>query len=723
MNTFRDSNLSPEVRAQLLLSEMTTEEKLFQLQSQLLFPNEYDSKRDFRAGCVRNPGHFMHVKGEVAPSVAAQAINDDTRKSIEASRFGIPVLQNGEALHGAEWCSATCFPQAIAMAATFDPELVRRIARAVGKELRAGGVRQVFAPVVNITRDCRWGRTEESYGEDVLLTSQMGAAYSGGLEDENVVATPKHFVDNYSDGGRDSNESHSSWRELREVYLEPFRACFQEGHARSTMLAYNSVDGVPCSCNETLMKRILREEWGFKGFTVSDYGGVEGVSGAHKVARDLTHAQADCLKAGMDFDLPNGGACLKEAYKQGLFTEEDLNSAVLHILTAKFELGLFEEPYVDAAKADQIVHAPEHMDLALEGARKCMVLLKNDGLLPLKKGAHKRIGLFGPSANTVNIGGYSGPFGGWNGQADTPFDAIRAYCKGEAEVVLCEPGDDVRKLSETCDLAIYFTATLEGEGSDRCSFRLPAQRVKKRVSEGSAMIVDEKETVISVDQEAELASLSSGKTPLMVVLINGAPIDVSGWENGAHAILEAWYPGEKGSQALAETLFGENNPGGKLPITFPRSIGQAPLFYARKPSGRGYGYVENDGSPRWPFGFGMSYTAFEWSQFEVLKADAEGVLVSLNVKNTGNVDGDEVVQLYLGQTCADVVRPLKEMKAFSRVFVPAGETRRVELKLGVRELSFWNREMKFGLHPCHCRIVLGAHAEDEQFAYEFELIP
>ena len=721
MTNLSEKTLSPEERAKILLSQMTITEKIDQLRSQLSLeaPNP---ERDYTVGHVRTVGHFMHKHGNVKPSETATAINHDTEQSMKASRFGIPILQNCEALHGVQWCSGTCYPQAIGLAAMFDPDMVEKVASAVSEELRAGGIRQVFAPVVNVVRDCRWGRTEESYGEDVKLVSDTGCAYVRGLEKNNVIATPKHFVDNYSDGGRDSNESHSSWRELREVYLEPFRSCFIEGGARSTMLAYNSVDGVPCSMSKMLMQNILREEWGFKGFTVSDYCGVDGVYSAHQVARNLTEAQALCLKAGLDVDLPNGSSKLHEALKTGLITEEDIDRAVGRVLKTKFELGLFDNPFVDVKKADEIVHSPAHVALARESARKCMVLLKNEGLLPLTHNSYKRIGVFGPSANTINVGGYSGPYGGWKGEAKTPYEALCEQYKDTSEVVLCTSDDKSSSIADTCDLLLYFTATLEGEGADRSNLLLPGHKVKQQISEGGALIVEEKEEEIVTDQEMMLEMLSKKDIPLCVIMINGAPVDVSGWEKGADAILEAWYPGEQGAEAIVETLTGKNNPGGRLPITFPKCIGQVPLFYARKPTGRGFRYVENDGEPQWCFGFGMSYTTFEWSDFRIKHSGGATLDVTLTVKNTGTYDGDEVVQLYLSQTLCDVVRPMKEMKAYQRVHLSSGGSTTVSFKLNEHAFSYYNQMMEFGLHSSHNRIVLGANSKDEKFSFEFDIM-
>lgn len=720
MKEYQNTALPAEERAKLLLAEMTLEEKIFQLKSQLLWPQEIEEKRDYRTGAVRNIGHFLHEHGAVKPSVAAQAINEDTRKSIQAGRLGIPVLQNGEALHGAEWCNGTLFPQSLGMGAAFDEELTEEVALAVGKELRAGGVRQVFAPVVNVTRDCRWGRTEEGYGEDVLLNARMGAAFCRGLEANNVIATPKHYVDNYGDGGRDSASSLNSWRTLYEVYLEPFRACFQEGGARSVMAAYNTVDGVPCSCSEELLTKILRDEWGFDGFVVSDYGGVEGSCYSHGVARDLADAAALCLKAGLDADMPNGGTAIREAYDRGLISMEDIDRSVLRILKQKFLLGLFEEPFVDAQKADGIVRCPEHRSLAKKAACETMVLLKNNGLLPLQKGKYKRIGVFGPAMDCVNSGDYSGPYGGWHGDAKTPIEALKEYLGDEAELVVCA---DESKLSETaagCDLNLFFTAAIEGEGTDRSSLKLPGARKALNVSTECAVIIGTELQQVEMDQEGALGILAELEVPLCVVL-TGTPVDVTGWCEGADAILEAWYPGEEGSQAIAETLFGENNPGGKLPISFPRSVGQLPLYYAYKTMGRGINYVENDGSPLYEFGYGLSYTDFRLDDFNVEACGRDGASVSLNVTNIGNRAGDEVVQLYVSVTHAEVCRPTCELKAFKRVSLQPGETQRILLTADKRALSFYDRKMNFGIHPCSVKIGIGTSCKKIAFEHSFEI--
>jgi beta-glucosidase len=719
---YQDASLEPEKRANDLILRMTLEEKVFQLQSQMKFMAEYKD-RDFRVGNVRNIGHFMHKDSRepVSASACAEAINADTRKSIEASRWGIPVLQHGEALHGAQWGNATCFPQSIGMAATFDDELYFRVGQAVTEELRAVGVRQVLAPVVNISRDPRWGRTEETYGEDTYLSSRMGVAYTRALEKGGVIATPKHFTDNYGDAGHDSYASNNSWRVLRETFLEPFRACIQEGGARSIMSSYNSIDGVPCHTNKVLLSDILRTEWGFKGFVVSDYSGVIGVSKAHNLAESYPEAQAQCIEAGLDIDLPYGYPDLLNLVKGGRISEKQIDVSLHRLLTCKFQLGLFDRPYVNAAKADHIVRSPEHKELALEAAREIMTLLKNkDNLLPLSFTKIRRIGLFGPNANVITLGDYSGPYGGWKGDnAPTPYQAIARWLEGKAEVVLHQPGEDVIPLAKSCDVVIFFGSIREGEGQDRSLLALPSKPVRPAKSLENAMIVEDSEALaVNIDQEKMITELTTCGTKTIVVLQNGSTVDVRAWIDKVDALLEAWYPGEQGAIAIAETLFGENNPGGRLPFSWARHAGQLPIYYDFKPSGRGYAYNDDDGTPIFPFGFGLSFTSFEYSGL-VLPSEVknnEVAEVKFTLKNTGKVRGSEVVQLYLHDEIASVVRPLRELKAFKRVTLNPGESREIVLELPYRSFGLWNRELEFGVEPGEFKIFIGRNATDTQLA-------
>ncbi len=701
---YQDANRPVDKRVKDLMKRMSDEDKVAQISAQLLFKEEFSQKRDYKAGHVRNVGHFMP---NASPQAVAEAINEDTRRSIEVSPWGIPVLQHGEALHGAQWGNATCFPQSIAMGATFDEDLYSRVGAVVAKELRAVGVRQVYAPVINITRDQRWGRGQESYGEDVLLNSRMGVAYVKALEGGGVVATPKHFVDNYGEGGHDSFASITSWRELREVYLEPFRACFQEGGARSVMSSYNSVDGVPSSCNSVLLQDILKKEWGFDGYVVSDYGAVENVHNSHKMAATDEDALALCLENGLDLQLHYTSKNLLDLVRNGNVSRKTLDESVRRVLKIKFELGLFDQPFVDAEKADEVVRCPEHRELAYESAVKSMTLLKNDGILPLK--GVRRIGLYGPAADALNLGDYSGGYGGWHGEgAITPYEGLKQALAGQTQVAL---NPDPR----SCDVLLFFPSIREEEGSDRSSFRLPSAQMKARREEtGAVIIAGQQEQNITVDQEKMVRDLIATGKPVVVVLHNGAVIEITDWVDGAAAVLEAWYPGEQGDRAVADILTGARNPGGRLPFSWVRTIGQNPYYYSIKPSGRGYGYVENDGSPLYPFGYGLSYTSFAYSNLRIPEElpAGENLRVCVTVTNTGSVEGDEVVQLYAHDELASVVRPLKQLVAFRRVTLAPGESRDVELEVPYRQFGLWDKEMHFGVEEGWFELWLGRNANE-----------
>jgi len=719
------SNTSKE-RAQALLAQMSLEEKLYQLSGQMIFhvDETYENVRNPMHGNYRNPGHFMHHEREIPASAAevAERINRDVRLSMEAQPHAIPPLEHGEALHGAQWGMATVFPQPIGMASTFDDDLTARIGDAIGKECAAVGVRQTLTPVVNIARDCRWGRTIETFGEDVLLSSNMGTAICKGLEKNGVIATPKHYADNYSYGGRDSNVSDTSERTMREVYLKPFEKCFKEGGAQSVMAAYNSWEGVPCSCNEKLLTDILREEWNFQGFVVSDYGGVEGVAQAHKLVDTDWKAQALCVKAGLEVNLPSDSfENLKTAYTKGWLTDEDVDKAVLRVLTAKFKIGLFDAPFVDAQAAEKIVRCKEHKQLALEAARESIILLKNEGILPFGKEKIKKLAVFGASANEFPIGkNYSGPYAReWTApDAKTPLQYLEEYLGDSVEVIFAED-DRIEEVAAACDAAIYLTTVVEGEGMDRSDIRLPSV-TKKAQADESAIIVGKFEIEVKTDQEESIRRMTAVNANAAVVLLNGAPVDMRGWMDGCRAILEAWYPGEQGSQALCEILFGEISPSAKLPITFPRSVGQLPLFYSMKPSGRGYGYVENDGSPLYPFGYGLSYTSFALKDCTCSCA-SDRLQIQLTVKNTGNYDGAEVVQIYLSGRNCDVVMPIKELKAYKRIALSAKEAAAVKIEVPAEAFCYYNRKMVYGMHDGDYTVMVGTSSADIKAAFEVKV--
>lgn len=713
---YQNPKLPVAQRVEDLLGRMSLEEKVNQMSAELLFMDQFYEKRDYTKGHVRNVAHFLWA-GNLPNDAksAAERINEDTKFSMEANRWGIPVLQHGEALHGAQWGNATSFPQSISMAATFDTDLYHQVALAIAKELRAVGVRQVYAPVVNISRDQRWGRAQESYGEDVLMNSAFGVAYVKALEGSGVVTTPKHFVDNYGEGGHDSYPSPTSWRVLREVYLEPFRACFQEGGSRSVMSAYNSIDGVPVSCNDRLLNKILRDEWGFDGYVVCDYGAVSLLKDGHFMAETHDDALAMSINNGLDLELMNTNKNILQLVKEGKISEEAVNESVRRILKIKFELGLFEEPFVNEKKAAEIVRSDAHKALAEEAARKCMTLLKNNGILPLDVEKIDKIGIYGPGANQVCLGDYSGPFGGWRGEgAVNAYQGLKKAFEGKAEVVLNETGQDIHPLAQSCDILLFFPAIMEDEGSDRSSFKLPSQHVNQNREDINNQIIDEQQKLnLAIDQEQMIRDLIATGKPVIVVLQNGSVIEMTEWVDGTAAVLEAWYPGEQGGTAIADVLTGKYNPGGRLPFSWVKTIGQNPMYYSVKPSGRNYSYVENDGKPLYPFGYGLSYTTFEYSNFEMPEALAKdnALKLSVTVTNTGKVAGDEVVQVYMHDEIASVGRPLKELVAFKRVTLNPGESKKVDIEVPYRSFHMWDKDMKFRVEEGWFSVWLGKNAE------------
>ena len=713
-------------RAKDLLSKMSLEEKIHHLSCQMLFEvgEDYEEKRDHKEGNYRNPGHFMH-KGKPAPATPAEVterINRDVRLTMDASPNAIPPIEHGEALHGAQWGMATCFPQPIAMASTFDDELIEEIGDIIGKECAVVGVRQALTPVVNVVRDCRWGRTVETFGEDVLINSNMGAAICRGLQNNGVIATPKHYADNYSYGGRDSNVSDTSERTMREVFLKPFEKCFKEGGALSVMAAYNSWDGVPCSANHRLLTEILRDDWGFKGFVVSDYWSVEGVCDAHKMVDSHWKAQALSLKAGLDVNLPfSSYENILTAYKEGWLTEEDIDRAVLRVLYTKFEIGLMDKPFANADDATALVRCENHKNTALKAARESIVLLKNSGLLPLNRSKIKTIAVFGDGADVLPVGkNYSGPYGReWEAEdAKTPLQYLREYLEGYAEVIYATDSC-IEEVASKCDAAIYMTTVIEGEGMDRSDIRLPGVTHKVQADE-SAIIVGKFDMDVTTDQEESIRQMNAANKNSIVVLLNGSPVDMSGWVENTNAVLEAWYPGEQGAQAICEILFGEVNPSAKLPITFPKSVGQLPLFYSMKPSGRGYGYVENDGSPLYPFGYGMSYTSFNIDNISY-KNSGDDLMISLDIENTGNMDGAEVIQVYLSGRNCDVSMPRIELKAYKRIGVKKGEKSSFTIKVPQESFFYYDKKMNYGMHNGDYTVSVGTSSADIVKTFELSV--
>lgn len=648
------------------------------------------------------------------PREAAELHNEIQRFILERSRVKIPVIIHDEGLHGCMARGCTIFPQSIALASTWNPELVERVGVAIGKETRAHGIHQILSPTVNIARDPRCGRTEETYGEDPYLASAMAVAFIRGVQSQRVVCTPKHFVANFvGDGGRDSNAIHFSERILREIYFPAFKASIQKAGALSLMAAYNSLDGVPCSCSRWLLTDVLRGEWGFKGFVVSDYGSVLHILTKHRVAETKAEAARKALEAGLDVELPESD-CFEELVKlvrEGRLSEDVVDEAVRRILRVKFWLGLFDNPYVDPKYAEEICDCEEHRRLALEAARQAIVLLKNNGVLPLTKNL-RSIAVLGPNAAVLRLGGYSG----WGVKLVSPLEGIKNKLSENVRIYYAEGCSltgasregfkEAVKAAKSSDVAVLFMGNsvpeTEGEQRDRCNLDLPGV------------------------QEDLIREICDTGVPTVVVLINGSAVTMTRWIDDVDAVVEAWYPGEEGGNAIADVLFGDYNPGGKLPITFPKTVGQLPLYYNPKPSGRVYDYVDLRGKQYlFPFGYGLSYTEFRYSNLRItpekIRSD-EKVEIEVDVENIGRYTGDEVVQLYLHDTVATVARPLKELKGFKRITLKPGERKTVKFTLGPEELSFYDINMNLVVEPGVFEVMVGSSSEDIRLKGNFIVV-
>ena len=720
---YLDPALSVEQRVADLLSRMTPEEKVDQLGSYIQF-STWDDWPEFnrlspekRAEKVKaipvasvvgiGMGQISVFLREMLPLDAAKKANEIQEYARQHTRLGIPPILHDEGLHGLIGNDSTSFPQAIAMASSWDPQLLEEVAGAIGREACTRGIRQLLSPTINIARDPRCGRTEETYGEDTFLTSRMVVAFVRGLQGQGVVATPKHFAANFvGDGGRDSYAIHISERLLREVYLPAFEAAIREGGALSIMAAYNSLDGLPCSCNPWLLTDLLRGEWGFEGFVVSDYDSVIHILEKHAVAADKTEVAKRAVEAGLDVEL-HKSICFTDpmlaGLKDGTISEKAVDEAVRRVLSVKFRMGLFEDRLVDEAKAAVSSHTPPHQALALRMAQEAITLLKNDRkTLPIPAGL-KSLAVIGPQADRSVLGGYT-----WGGYAPdrftTPLQAIKNKVGKKVAVHYafgCDVTGDAKdgiaaavEAARQSQCAVLFLGNderTEGEQKDRANLELPAA------------------------QPELIAAVAATGVPVVVVLINGAPVVMTGWIDKVAAVIEAWYPGEAGGQAIADVLFGDANPGGKLPVSIPRSMGQLPLFYNYKPTGRIDNYVDLTGKPLFSFGFGLSYTTFAYRGLEITPQQTtkgQKVTVSLEVENTGKVAGDEVVQLYVHDRLASVVRPVKELKGFQRVSLKPGEVCKVSLELDVHQLGLYDAGLNFVVEPGEFDIMVGSSSED-----------
>lgn len=850
---YKNSKLSPDVRAKDLLSRMTPEEKFWQL---FMCPGDTTVLLDtftrygifglqVSASSQGGGGQMLNYNTTDDALALAEKMNTIQLYFVEKTRLGIPAIMFDEALHGLMRAGSTAFPQAIGLAATFDTSLMRRVASAIADEVEARGIRQILSPVINIASDQRWGRVEESYGEDPVLTSAMGVAFISAFENKNIITTPKHFIANVGDGGRDSYPVYYDERLLDEIYFPPFEAVINKAGARSVMTAYNSLNGISCSSNSWLLLQKLKKKWGFKGFVISDANAVGGDVVLHHTAKNYADAGAHAINNGLDVifqsDL-NHYRFFLPAFLDGRIDTSRINDAVFRVLRAKFELGLFENPYVDLTQIKKLNNTAEHKKTALQAALESVVLLKNkNNVLPLKNNI-RSIAVIGEEATAGRLGGYSGPGNGvvniLDGiKARTGRDIKISYAEGatvlDKDYEVVAPGyltgmnneqgltatyfnninlsgePAITKTDKTIDFlwtlslpdrmiktnfySVRWTGKIHSpktgnfkiglEGNDgyrlfindslfidhwdkqsyhvsladfyfekdkqyniRIEFYEPVGNAKikllwnvnvaddwKQKIQQAVNIANQSDVAIIVagihegefqdrgilslpgHQEALINAVAKTGKPVVVLLVGGSAITMNNWLDNVDAVADVWYPGEEGGNAVAGILFGDYNPAGRLPVTFPISEGQLPLVYNHAPTGRGDDYYNLSGLPLFPFGYGLSYTNFTYTNLsfenDVIHKNDE-VLAHCTVANTGKVDGDEVVQLYIHQQLASVAQPVMQLKSFQRIHLKAGESKEVSFMITPEMLSMLDKNLQQVVEPGNFDIMIGASSRD-----------
>ena len=742
---YRDPKLPVEQRVADLLSRMTLEEKLAQMEGaweNRQFLNQQQSFFVDQKGAFLPENAAVVLKnglGEISrpsegrgPRAMAEFTNTVQRWVKENTRLGIPVVFHDECLHGHVAPGGTSYPMAIALSSTWDPKLVGEVFTATAAEVRARGAQHCLAPVLDLARDPRWGRTEETYGEDPYLVSRIGVAAIQGfqgagplIDNSHVMATAKHFaVHGQPEGGTNVAPGNYSERVIREYFLKPFQAAVKDGHVQTVMASYNEIDGIPSHSNKHLLEDILHGEWGFQGVVVSDYFGITELRTIHHIVGSNEAAGKLALESGVEMELPFPAAypSLLEQVKQTKVSEALIDRAVARILRAKFLTGLFENPYADPDYAEKITNSPVHQQLALKAAHEAIILLKNqDNLLPLAKSKYKRIAVIGPNAADVHLGGYSDKPGRGvsvlQGIKDKLGSAATVlYSEGckitetfpvweEDKVVLGDPALNAKRIEEAVKVAQKAEVVILALGGNEQTSR-EAWAVNHQGDRDSLDLLGNQDDLVK-------AILATDK-PTIVFLQHGRPNSINFIAEHVPAILEGWYLGQEGGTAVADVLFGDYNPGGKLPITVPRSVGQLPDYYYQKPSAKRE-YLGTTPKPLFPFGWGLSYSTFKYANVHAVPeaiSPQEQTKVSVDVTNTSAVRGEEVVQLYTRQEISSVTRPVKELRGFRRIALNPGETKTVELTLGFDELSFLNRDMHRVVEPGVFSIMVGGNSVD-----------
>ncbi len=745
---YKNPARSAAMRVRDLLARMTLDEKAAQMMCVWQKKSEtlLDADGNFNLKKAKAAFKHGHGLGQVGrPSDAgkgknaremAELTNAIQKFFLENTRLGIPVMFHEECLHGHAGVGSTSFPQPIGLGATFNPELVESLYAMTAEETRVRGAHQALTPVVDVARDPRWGRVEETFGEDPYLVTQLGVAAVRGFQGDGafndkkrVIATLKHFAAHgQPESGMNCAPGNFSMRVLRETFLYSFKEAIQKAGAISVMASYNEIDGVPSHASKWLLRDVLRREWGFKGFVVSDYYAIWELSyrpdtHGHFVAKDKKEACALAVKAGVNIDFPEPDCYLHLAklVREDVLKESDLDNLVAPMLFWKFKMGLFDDPYVDPDEAERIVGSEKNAKLALQAARETITLLKNtNGLLPLNPSKIKTLAVIGPNADREMLGGYSGKPKFYT----SLLEGIRAKVGDRVQVPYSEgckitvggswnqdlvtpshPEDDRRQIQEAFQVAQHADVIVLAIGGNEQTTREAWSRnhMGDRTRLG----------LIGRQQELVTAMLSTGK-PVIVFLFNGSPLSIQYLQENVSAIFECWYLGQETGHAVADVLFGDYNPTGKLPITIPRSVGHIPAFYNYKPSAR-RGYIFETAEPLYPFGFGLSYTTFTFKNVRLAKNQIrtnQSTRVLVDVKNTGKRAGTEVVQMYIRDCVSSVTRPVKELKGFTKIALRPNETRTVALDITPESLAFYDIHMKYVVEPGDFEIMVGNSSRD-----------
>ena len=761
LDIYENPALAVEERVSALLSQMTLEEKVGQMLTSLGWPM-YERQgntirlteqlvreiEEYHTGSLwgfmrADPWTQRTLTTGLTPALAAKASNMLQKYAIEHGRLGIPLFLAEECPHGHMAIGTTVFPTSIGQASTWNPELIRRMGSAIANEASAQGAHIGYGPVLDLARDPRWSRVEETYGEDAYLNGVMGTALVKGFQGEfpgdkgKVIATLKHFAAyGWTEGGHNGGSAHVGKREMEEAIYPPFREAVAAG-ALSVMSSYNEIDGIPCTANSDLLTGLLKERWQFKGFVVSDLYAIGGLR-EHGVADTDYAAAVKAVNAGVDSDLGTNvyAGQLVDAVKKGDVQEAVINKAVSRILALKFHMGLFDHPFVDERKPEQVVASTEHLELAREVARQSIILLKNENeLLPLNK-KMKTIAVIGPNADNVYnmLGDYTAPQS--ESSVVTVLDGIRQKVSNDTHIIYakgCAVRDSFKvgfqeaiEAARQSDVVVMvmggssardFSSKYEETGAAKVS--------DSHISDMESGEGYDRSTLELLGRQRELIrEMGKLNKPIVLVLIKGRPLLLEDIEAEVDAIVDAWYPGMQGGNAIADVLFGDYNPAGPLTISEPRSVGQLPVYYNTKRKGNRSKYIEEEGTPRYPFGYGLSYTSFNYSDLRAEVVESEDsclVNISVKVRNEGSRDGDEVVQLYLRDEVASFTTPFKQLRGFQRIHLKVGETKEITFRLDKKSLALYMQNEEWAVEPGRFTLMLGGSSEQIYQQKEIEI--